>query len=134
MAATPLPADMFSVIEDSFALTAQLMVKTIQIQNLVTAVENYASATTTASAFLMTKDQLKVEHFIEESDKVGLNMWKAVTLMKASGSVMSVKGMKTKPKNLDKDRFFKKSPPPSKTAPVLILIWLSNVVNFIQKT
>ena len=56
MAATPLPADMFSVIEDSFALTAQLMVKTIQIQNLVRGVENYASATTTASAFLMTKD------------------------------------------------------------------------------
>ena len=73
MAANLVSADMQSVME----ATAEVTAITAQVQNLVTAVGNNATVTTTASTFTMTPGQLKVQDIFDYSDKVGLSLWKA---------------------------------------------------------
>ena len=97
MATNPIPADMQSVMEAIAALRAQVTAIISQVQTLVTASVNNATVATTASTFVMTLDQLKVEEVINYSDKVGMSLWKsAIEALPSKFEITFIEGMKAK--------------------------------------
>ena len=91
------------MVEAIAALTAQITVIITQVKNLASTARNNPAATTSASTYVMTTGQMKVEDITDCGNKVCLNLWKAaieVLLtkfdMEASGMATFVEGMKAK--------------------------------------